>query len=431
MRVRVNTKVSPHPPLRPDAAAWHGRWLLAAPHRLGFAAAMAVLLSASVWWSWILMQRVWPLAPPPLALAPILVHGVVMTLGFMPLFVAGFAFTAGPKWLAMPPLPAQALLGPVVLQLVGWVAWLIGAHSGVVWALLGLLAAATGQAWQMVRFTGLCWRSRVTDRWHAAIIAAAGWSGVAHLLALAGAVWAQDIALALLLVRTAVWLCLVPTFVAALHRLVPFFTSNALPMVELWRPWWVLIVLLTAAAVEALFEVGAGWREGGPPRALMLGRGLFELVVGAIVLWLALVWGLVQALSIRLLAMLHLGVLWLGLAFCLLGASQLLGLRQGWPLLGLGAWHALTMGFLGSILYAMVTRVSCGHGGRKLLADQATWWGFWALQAAVLLRVSSALWPNESAALALTAAVWLLAIVPWGLRLLSWYGRPRPDGRPG
>ncbi|TSE27995.1 NnrS protein [Tepidimonas thermarum] len=163
----------------------------------------------------------------------------------------------------------------------------------------------------------------------------------------------------------------------------------------------------------------------------MLARGLFELVIGSIVLWLALVWGLVQALRIRLLAMLHLGVLWLGLAYCLLGAAQLLGLKQGVPLLGLGAWHALTMGFLGSILYAMVTRVSCGHGGRKLLADEATWWGFWVLQGSVVLRVGSAMWPDEAVGLLLAVSTWCAALIPWGMRLLSWYGRPRPDGRPG
>ena len=424
-------RISPFPPAAPHDGRWHWRTLWQAPHRLGFAAAMAVLLVASLWWGWMLLLRVWPLGLPSLRLAPILVHGVVMTLGFIPLFVAGFQFTAGPKWLAVAAPPAQALLPPVVLQLAGWVAWLFGGHWGMGWAVPGLALAATGQAWVAARFTVLLRCSRAEDRWHAAIIAVAAWMGVVHLVALALALMGEAIPLALVVVRSAVWLYVIPVFVAALHRLVPFFTSSALPMVEVWRPWWVLIVLLAAAVAEATFEWG-GWLQGqGPSRGWMLGRGLFELVVGSIVLWLALVWGLVQALSIRLLAMLHLGVLWLGLAYCLLGAAQLLGLRQGVPLLGLGAWHALTMGFVGSILYAMVTRVSCGHGGRTLLADDATWWGFWALQLAVVLRVGSAAWPNESLGLLLAMLVWLGALGPWGVRLLSWYGRPRPDGRPG
>ena len=86
-------------------------------------------------------------------------------------------------------------------------------------------------------------------------------------------------------------------------------------------------------------------------------------------LWLAVAWGLVQSLKIRLLAMLHIGFVWLGLAFVLGGASQLLGLASGVPVLGLGALHALSMGCLGSLMLAMVTRVSCGHSGRALVAD--------------------------------------------------------------
>ena len=54
----------------------------------------------------------------------------------------------------------------------------------------------------------------------------------------------------------------------------------------------------------------------------------------------------------------------IGVALLLSGASQLLGLRQGVPLLGRGALHSLTMGCLGSVLLAMVTRVSSGHSGR-------------------------------------------------------------------
>lgn len=79
-------------------------------------------------------------------------------------------------------------------------------------------------------------------------------------------------------------------------------------------------------------------------------------------LWLAVVWGLVQSLKIRLLAMLHVGFVWLGLALLYSAASQALWLATGQPVLGLGALHALSMGFLGSIMVAMVTRVSLDYG---------------------------------------------------------------------
>jgi uncharacterized protein involved in response to NO len=163
----------------------------------------------------------------------------------------------------------------------------------------------------------------------------------------------------------------------------------------------------------------------------MLFQGLAELAAGGVLIWLGVAWGLVQSLKVRLLAMLHLGFVWLGLSFVLAGASQLLGLQAGVPALGLGALHALTMGCLGSLLLAMVTRVACGHSGRPLVADNLMWCLFWALQVAVLLRIAGAL-PQPPAGLLLAAAmVWAGVVVVWGLRLMGWFGRLRADGRPG
>jgi uncharacterized protein involved in response to NO len=91
------------------------------------------------------------------------------------------------------------------------------------------------------------------------------------------------------------------------------------------------------------------------------------------------------------------------------------------------------MGFLGSLMVAMVTRVSCGHGGRSLVADRLAWSAFLLLQAATVLRIAAALAPPAwMGALTLAvAALWLAVVAPWALRLLRWYGQPRPDGRPG
>lgn len=122
----------------------------------------------------------------------------------------------------------------------------------------------------------------------------------------------------------------------------------------------------------------------------MLARGGFELVAGGVLLWLAQVWGLTQSLKNRLLAMLHFGFLWLGLALALGGAAQILGLLQDAPVLSLGSLHALTMGCLGSLMLAMVTRVSCGHSGRAQVADRIAWTLFWLVQLATLLRITAA-----------------------------------------
>ena len=101
-------------------------------------------------------------------------------------------------------------------------------------------------------------------------------------------------------------------------------------------------------------------------------------------------------------------------------------------MLPLGALHALTMGCLASLMLAMVTRVSAGHGGRPLVADGRVWVLFLLLQGLTLLRVLAA-WPSGLVAwlLALTAGGWWVLMVLWGGPLASWYGRQRPDGRAG
>src|SRR5262249_20230449 len=104
--------------------------------------------------------------------------------------------------------------------------------------------------------------------------------------------------------------------------------------------------------------------------------------------------------------------------------------------LGLAPLHAYTMGFLGSTLLAMVTRVSCGHGGRALVADDYIWRLFLLLQFAVLARISGALlqgFADGAGSGVITAAAvgWAVVAMAWASRYGRWYGTPRPDGRPG
>ena len=117
------------------------------------------------------------------------------------------------------------------------------------------------------------------------------------------------------------------------------------------------------------------------------------------------------------------------------GLAQWLAVGLGLGSLGLGALHALSMGCLASLMLAMVTRVSCGHGGRALVADRIVWSLFCLLQLATLLRIAATLpvWPAGALPwlLLASASVWLITMGVWGGRLARWYGRLRPDGRPG
>lgn len=413
---------------------WRVRHLLLAPHRLGFFLAMIVLVASALWWALVQLDRVSVSVALPYVLSPTLVHAAAMTFGFMPLFFSGFLFTAGPKWLRVAPLEAPILRGALLMQTVGWLLWLVGVHVHMLVALSGLALAWSGLAritWLFCRLIGL---SRETDRLHARVVALACVVGCISLggLLVNLVLGDQDVALACVL--TGLWGFVVVVFVTVVHRMIPFFTSDAMPFIHVWQPFWALGLMLAVA----VFEVAAVWVDVGAPLhetqapLWMLVRGVFELVAGSILLWLAQVWGLMQSLKNRLLAMLHIGFLWLGLALTLGAASQLLGLLQEAPVLGLGALHALTMGCLSSFMLAMVTRVSCGHSGRAQVADRIAWTLFWLVQLATLLRIVAAAQSDWASRLLLPAAlVWAAVMGVWGVRLGAWYGRLRPDGRPG
>jgi uncharacterized protein involved in response to NO len=413
---------------------WRARYLLLAPHRLAFFLAMVVLVTAGAWWALVQLDQVSTLVALPYAASPALVHGAVMTFGFMPLFFSGFLFTAGTKWLGVPPLRAQQLLAPLLLQAAGWLGWLFSAHLALLPGSAGLALALAGLAW----ITGLFWRliriSQAQDRLHARVIGVACIVGCLSLAGLLLSLVLEQPAVALAWVVTGLWGFVLVVFVSVAHRMIPFFTSSALPFMASWHPFWVLWLMLAVATMEVAWAWLApdGPLPGLVAPAWLLARGMIELAAGAVLLWSAWAWGLTQSLKNRLLAMLYAGFSWLGLALLLGGASQLLGWAQSAPVLALGSLHALTMGCLASLMLAMVTRVSCGHGGRALVADRLVWSLFWLLQLATVLRIAAAAQGALGSRLLPPAALlWAGVMAVWGVRLGAWYGRLRVDGRAG
>ena len=145
-RRTVPLRSEPAAPGRPSAEAlarldrrWRPRYLMLAPHRLGFFLAMLLLMASGLWWALVQIDRVSGALALPNGVAPSLVHAAVMTFGFMPLFFAGFLFTAGPKWLHVEPWPVSRVMPPLLLQGGGWLVWLAGGS----WGLLAALAELT------------------------------------------------------------------------------------------------------------------------------------------------------------------------------------------------------------------------------------------------------------------------------------------------
>ncbi len=405
------------------------RWLLVAPHRLFFAVAMLGLVAISLWWLLIIGARAIG-APLLTVLPPSWLHGWAMANGFMPALMFGFLFTAGPKWLHVETPPTRALAGSAALSLAGLLLALAGAFLHVMLVIAGALAMALGWALLLARFAQLIISSRFPDQVHARVVLTAFAIGVAAHLVFVWGLWQLSATWVHSAQMLTIWLFLAPIFITVAHRLIPFFTASVVPTLDAWRPLWLLAAMNGVVIAHALLPLAS---VAAPSTALTVLRLVVDLGGAALLLFVTWRWGLVQSLRNRLLAMLHLSFVWLGLALLLYAWQQaviLAGLPQAG--LGLAPLHALTMGFFSALMFAMVTRVTAGHSGRQLLADSLTWALFWTLQAAVLLRVLVDAAPSAAHWLTLLAiGLWCAALLPWALRNLALYVRPRADGRPG
>ncbi|MGL4604385.1 MAG: NnrS family protein, partial [Iodobacter sp.] len=99
--------------------------LLSAPHRVGFFSGTLLLILSLAWWACEMLLRAGGHTLPG-AIAPMFLHGYLMLYGFFPLFMLGFIYTAGPKWLNVAS-PAARLYAPVMLGYAAGSLLLIGA----------------------------------------------------------------------------------------------------------------------------------------------------------------------------------------------------------------------------------------------------------------------------------------------------------------
>jgi len=410
---------------------WRWRRLLLAPHRLAFFMGAVMLGATALWWAGMLLAR--SLQCPVNPVVPVsLIHALLMSLACMPLFFCGFLYTAGPKWLKQPAVSARSLLPALATLMIGWVIAWIGMH--LQWQMAALGMGLVGLAWAAlsVRFVRMVWCSRVRDKTHTTLASVACLMGAAVMFGLAVSLAVNATLLLRTGIQMGIWWFLAPVFVVVSHRMVPFFSASLIETLDACRPNWVLTVMLGALLLEGLVSVVDLW-WWPLPQGLRWLQVWVEAALASLMLGLALRWGFIQSLKIRLLAMLHGGFVWLGLALGLNAVSHALMASSGDAAsLGLAPLHAMTMGYLGCTMFAMVTRVSSGHGGRKESADNKAWSLYWVLQAAVVLRVSAAIVEAFSQSLTLAAvAAWCVVMVGWAVRYGVWFGTPRPDGRDG
>jgi len=397
------------------------RLLAAAPHRLMFFAGATAVLTSMLWWACVLaaplLGHAAPDAPVPAGWA----HAVLTQYGMLPMFMFGFLLTVFPRWMGQPALPRRRYL-PVFAGVFG--GYLL-AHAGLLdlrpLLLAGLGLMLAGWIAALTALGPILWRNRGRDRHALSCFAALlfGCAGLGCFFAFAlGAPWQ----FAFVAIKLGTFALLLPVYFTVCHRMIPFFSASAVGAgYRQVRPAWSLpllwLLVLTHLAGELAHRFDLLFLVDAPLAIFFLGH------------WIA--WQPWKCTKPGLLGALYIAFAWLPVAFTLFAAQSVVFRLGGDFVLGRAPVHALTIGFFGSMLVAMVTRVTHGHSGRPLAMGVIPWLTFALLQVVVLVRILAEATPHSAAWLVAAAFGWLIAFAPWVIRSLWIYATPRIDGQSG
>jgi uncharacterized protein involved in response to NO len=349
---------------------------------------------------------------PPTAMAAIIWHPHELVYGYGAAVVAGFLLTSIPNWTGRMPLQGWPLAILVALWLAGRVAVLI---SGVI----GEPAATVIDLAFPVAFLAVVARE---------IIAGKNWRNLPMLVALSvlliGNLLVHLETLGLTetgLTGNRIGIATLLALIALIGgRIVPSFTRNwlvkfrpeiAVPAPAERRDTMALIVTAASAMLWAFL-----------PDATFTG---WILIVGGIAAgWRLSRWRGAATMREPLLLILHVGYGWLAVGLVLLGLDIVFDFMPQTT-----ALHALTVGAIGTMTLAVMTRASLGHTGRPLMAGRWTVAIFILVSLAALLRLISIFGGAAMIALLHTAGcLWSVAFIIYAIAYGRILSRPRASG---
>ena len=395
--------------------------LTAAPHRLLFLAGAGNVLLAMAWWTFWLINTRWQLAAlPQLNISAGWLHAFIMQYQVLPSFIFGFLLTVFPRWMGLAPYTRWHYV-PVGFGLMAGQALTLVSLFGFEHLLfLGLLLTLAGWLTGIFYLALLLWREQQTT-WHAISAFAALVLGLIGMGLMFAYLFTRDPHWMFAAIKFGSFGLLLPVYFTVCHRMLPFFASAALPGYIALRPMWVLALFWLLAMAHLGMELAHAYAW----------LWLADLPLAALNAWLLWRWWPRGRAMPALLKVLMIGFAWLPTALLLFGLQSLWLLQGGGFILGRAPAHALFIGFFGSLLVAMVTRVTQGHSGRPLQLGGVAAFAFIVIQATVLTRIGAELAPDSLAWQSAAGLLWLLAFLPWVLRSAWIYLTPRVDGKAG
>ena len=347
----------------------------------------------------------------PTALSPVEWHVHELVYGYVPAIVAGFLLTAVPNWTGRLPVTGTPLLALVSVWAAGRLAVLFSARIGAALAaaidllFLACLAAVIAREiiagrnlgnLKVLALVGLLFIGNAV--FHAEASLMNGNSGYGIRIGIGGAV-------------------LLITLIGG--RIIPSFTRNWLArqspgrMPIAFGPFDLACLVMGALAIACWIAY---------PQALAT-AGLAALAGVLHALRLAR-WAGYRTTGEPLVLVLHVGYAFVPIGFLLLT----LAIVAPDHVVASGALHAWTVGAIGTMTLAVMTRATLGHTGQALVASSSTRLIYAAILVAAATRVLTAFDAWRDAALTVSAAAWVLAFSTFALCFGSLLVKPRAHG---
>ena len=398
----------------------------AAPHRMMFFAGAVQLILPILFWAIELTGRytkVWQ--PLDLVIPTSFAHGFIMLYGVFIFFIFGFLMTTYPRWMNGQPISRARYVSTFRWLVIGMAIF----ETGLFWRIdIAIAGLATYLIGWLLGFHTLYTvyktapsPNKTYETWlNAALLA--GWFGAASFMA-----WmlTDDMRWLFISLKAGLWLFLLPILFSVSHRMLPFFSSSVLNNYRVVQPRWSLPLLASLCTVHFALDY------------LALYQWLFvaDVPLAVLAFYHSYVWQFSRSFIDHLLAVLHIAFLWLGIGLSLFSVQSLYLLLHQELILGKAPLHAISIGFISSLLIAMATRVSLGHSGRPLILDKTSWYLFLGISLTACLRVAAEIQAIHTvigfSLNILTVACWLLCMSLWLLRYAPLYLLTRLDGKPG
>jgi len=378
-------------------------WLRLAFRPFYLGAALLAALIVPLWVAVFLGALSFQPAPQPL-----LWHAHEMLFGFAIAVIVGFLMTAGKSWTGLQTPRGPALGALFLLWLSARVASLVAPYP--VFAVLDLaLLPIVGLVFLRLLIQSRNWRNVPL----ALILLLLTLVNLSYHLAVNGLIELNPMhALYAALGFVVVIECVMA------GRVVPFFTTSALPNLKINTLPWLDRTALAATVVGMVLWV-TNWHSGLAAGALGL----------AFVLNLVrqLRWHPLATLRRPILWILHASHLWLVLGLGLLALAQM-----GLVTTSLGV-HALGVGATGGLILGMMTRTARGHTGRPLTADVPEIAMYVLIMLAAALRVLMPLLVPSLyvSSMVASAAAWSAAFLIYLWQYTPWLVSARQDGKDG